>query len=96
MKNKILITTQGFDTDNLINFYDDFFKMIDDQFKITIKLHPQYDKKNLKWNQLAQSYDNVFISQKTNTLELINKCDIHLSIWSTTHIEAVSMNKFSL
>lgn len=96
LKNKILITTQGFDTDNLINFYDNFFKIIDDQFKITIKLHPQYDKKNLKWNQLAQSYDNVFISQKTNTLELINECDIHLSIWSTTHIEAVSMNKFSI
>jgi hypothetical protein len=96
-KNKrILITTQGFDTKNLIKFYDNFFSVINKEYNVTIKLHPQYDKYHQDWKKLVKNYENVNLSNEIDSIKLINECDIHMTIWSTTHIEAIGLGKTSI
>ena len=92
---KIFLATQGFNTENLITFMKNFMNTIKQKVELIIKLHPQYDTSSKFWIENFTSYDNVLIIDDNNipTLHLINECDLHLSIWSTTHYEAIGLGK---
>lgn len=91
----LLLTTQGFDTDNLIVFIKRFIDTVKKKIRMAIKLHPQYDTSLKSWVENFSSYNNVFILTENNisTLQLIKECDFHLTIWSTTHYEALGLGK---
>lgn len=95
---KLLLSTMGFDTDRLIDFMREFLFIVKDNLEISlsIKLHPVYDTSYDKWVSNFKEFDNVHIypvDSEYSTFELLVDTDVNLSIWSTTHFEAVGLGK---
>lgn len=90
----LVISTQGLDRDQLLLFLSQFLEFYKKPCRITIKLHPIYD------NDMG-IYENKFKSDlrvkvvsglgSENLLELIAHADLHLSIASASHFEAIGV-----
>lgn len=92
----ILLTTQGTDTSNLITFILKFLNLLVSKFPINlyIKLHPTYDSSFEEYKAKFKNHENVKIFAPTSsktTFELLKKSDLHLSIFSTCHYEALGL-----
>ena len=90
----ITLTTQGLDTENLIEFIREFLTDCDVGFYLNIKLHPAYDNAmKLYIDELASDVRCKVISGKEhpNTYELISNSDLHLSIASACHYDALGL-----
>lgn len=91
---RILVSTQGFSTQELLNFLDEVVLISGKNIELIVKLHPLYDRSLTKWQELASKYDSIKIVDATSgvtTLELLESCDYHTSIWSSVHFEAIAM-----
>ncbi len=92
----IVLTTQGFAVKQLISFISQFLEFAVGQlnYQLYIKLHPIYDRDRL-------TYDTVFASNKRvqvisgadeqSTFELLTRADLHLSISSACHYDALGL-----
>jgi hypothetical protein len=90
----ILLTSQGVDSDNLINFISKFLALSNSKFEFVFRLHPTYDLP-------LHFYENVFKNDRRvrvcdgsggETLyELLSRSDLHMSIYSACHFDAISL-----
>lgn len=90
----LTLTTQGIDTENLINFVREFLRVSDGEFRLNIKLHPAFDNSmKLYVDALGVDARCKVVSGKSdpNTYELISCSDLHLSIASACHYEALGL-----
>lgn len=93
---QITLTTQGLETENLIAFLREFLFEIKGklEFVFNIKMHPHYDGNFDLYKTAFQDYPNVRIitpNHEQSTLGLIAQSDIHVSIFSTSHYEALGL-----
>ncbi len=90
----ITLTTQGHDSENLVNLIRDFLGVCDSGFTLNIKLHPAYDYSTEVYVEALSKDARVNIVSGTsdpNTYELIARSDLHLSIYSVCHFDALSL-----
>lgn len=91
----LLLTTQGLDTENLIQFVLDFLKLSRVKFTLKLKLHPAYEPDTSIYAALKQADNRVVLvggKEEPNTYELLSWADLHLSIASACHYDALSMS----
>jgi hypothetical protein len=91
---KVTITTQGVATEQLCQFVTVFLQNANLPMKIYIKLHPAYDVEEELYVRYLGSEPRVeIISGKSarSTHELIALSDLHLSISSASHYDALGI-----
>lgn len=90
----LTLTTQGIDIENLINFIREFLRVCDSAFTLNIKLHPAYDNSmDMYIDAFGEDARCKVIAGKSdpNTYELIALSDLHLSIASACHYDALGL-----
>lgn len=92
----IVLTTQGIDTQKLIAFIADFLTITRRQlkFRLYIKLHPVYETDKKPYEDVFQTNKNVHVilgTESPSTFELLCGADLHASISSTCHYEALGL-----
>lgn len=80
----ILITTQTFLADVYINYIDNLIQILEDNYCVIIKTHPQ--ETILPYKKYKNN--SVFLTDISVDL-LLKKADLHLTIYSTTAFDAV-------
>jgi hypothetical protein len=91
---RLVVTTQGLDRAALIGFIASFLSQYAGPCLITIKLHPAYDRSVEPYAQKLADDPRVEIvmgSALPNTYELIAQADLHISIASACHFDALGM-----
>jgi hypothetical protein len=93
---KILVTTQGVDRERLIDFLSGFTRAADGVIKytLTIKLHPISDRDKSPYLRAFKAYPTVQIflgSEQPSTFDLLARADIHASIASAVHYDALGL-----
>lgn len=92
----IVITTQGFAVKQLINFIHQFLDLAEGNlsYKLYIKLHPTYDCDKSAYDVAFASNHRVKIIEGPNepsTFDLLTRSDIHISISSACHYDALGL-----
>jgi hypothetical protein len=92
---KMVLTTNGMDKVKLARFIEGILRLYADQIILTIKLHPAYDLDEQLYRSLEERFpESVKVlngSTDPNTFELIAQSDLHLSISSSCHYDALSI-----
>jgi hypothetical protein len=93
---KIVLTAQGIDTQKLIAFVHDFLKLAEDKLEINlyIKLHPVYESDKEIYERAFPQNERVHVisgSEEPSTFELLASADLHLSISSACHYDALGL-----
>lgn len=91
---RMVVTTQGIDRDALIAFLARFLALYTESCLLTIKLHPAYDSSLELYIKILGRDSRVRIvsgRDDPNTYELIAQSDIHLSIASACHYDALGI-----
>lgn len=93
---RIVLTTQGVDTERLIQFVDEFLRMIQEQSEIELylKLHPVYESGKEMYERSFRAHQSVRVisgSEEPSTFELLSSADLHVSVASTCHFEALGL-----
>jgi hypothetical protein len=93
---KVVVTAQGVDTPKLIAFISDFLKLASDKLEIdlSIKLHPVYESDKEIYERAFPSNERVRVisgSEEPSTFELLLSADLHLSISSSCHYDALGL-----
>jgi hypothetical protein len=91
---RLVVTTQGIDRDALIGFLSRFLSLYPESCLLTIKLHPAYDISLEHYLIMLGSDSRVRIvggRDDPNTYELIAESDLHLSIASACHYDALGI-----
>jgi hypothetical protein len=93
---RLLVTTQGVDTEKLIAFITDFLGLAHGRVELTIdiKLHPAYERSKRRYDAALGTDPRVRIlasDEAPFTLELLAQADVHASISSTCHYEAIAL-----
>lgn len=91
----LLLTSQGLDRERLIAFMREFVDVTNSKFQYTlhIKLHPAEKDKN-PYVQAFMGYPQVKILygfEAPSTFELLVKADLHISIASASHYDALGL-----
>jgi hypothetical protein len=94
---RIVFTSQGLEPEKLITMVAEFLEEADAQsfnFHLWIKLHPVYDPdKKIYVNELGFS-SNVTVldaDEEPSTFELLSSADMHWTISSSCHYDAIGM-----
>jgi hypothetical protein len=90
----ITITTQGLDQSNLIDFIGGFLKKSDADFLVYIKLHPAYDTSTSLYKVKELEDPRIRLvpgNSEPGTFDLLTKSNLHLSIASACHYDALSI-----
>lgn len=90
----MVVTTQGIDRDALIAFLSRFLALYEEPCALTVKLHPAYDSSRELYNKMLGGDSRVRIvsgRDDPNTYELIAGSDLHLSIASACHYDALGI-----
>lgn len=90
---RILVTTQGTDTVRLIAFLRAFVQRMGSRtrYELAIAMHPLYDHSNAEWSAAFGQSPNVRIHNGDRSVyDLLSHADVHLSICSTCHYEAIA------
>jgi hypothetical protein len=92
---RMILTTQGIDTDALIGFFLEFARLAQHlNYELFVKLHPIFDKDPAvyikSWNDIPRIHV-IAGDQSPNTLDLISSAQVHLSIFSTCHYESLGL-----
>ncbi|MHB8105645.1 MAG: hypothetical protein ACYDG5_08960 [Dehalococcoidales bacterium] len=94
-KYTIVLTTQGLDTERLAGFIANFVKIADkENYRLYIKLHPAYETSKEIYEVAAQQDGRVSVllgSEPPSTYELLAQADMHVSISSSCHYEALGL-----
>ena len=90
----LLVTTQGIQTEALVDFLCEFIEIAKNRIKIklVIKLQPNSENDKTPYTRLLEAGDHVDVLLGTefpSTFELMSQTDFHMSIFSTTHFEAL-------
>lgn len=91
---RMVVTTQGIDRDALIAFLSRFLALYAGPCQLTVKLHPAYDSTLELYIKMLGSDSRVQIvggRDDPNTYELIARSDLHLSIASACHYDALGI-----
>ncbi len=91
---RLVLTTQGVDRDSLIRFLQQFLLQSRASFELIIKLHPAYDSSVLPYTKILGADSRVKIvagRDDPSTYELIALADLHLSISSACHYDALGI-----
>lgn len=91
---RLVVTTQGIDRDALIDFLARFLSLHRGQCELTVKLHPAYDTSMFPYAKMLEADPRVKIvggRVDPNTYELIAGADLHLSIASACHYDALGI-----
>lgn len=91
---RLVVTTQGLDRDALIAFLAQFLTLHAGTCVVTIKLHPAYDGSARPYARALSGDPRVEIvmgDAQTNTFELIARADLHISISSACHYDALGI-----
>lgn len=91
---QIVITTQGLDRDALITFIINFLLEYKGACAVMIKLHPAYDRSPEPYAKALSKDSRVEIlsgQADLNTYELISRADLHISIASACHFDALGI-----
>lgn len=91
---RMVVTTQGIDRDALIAFLSRFLALYTGPCLLTVKLHPAYDSSLELYIKMLGSDSRVQIvggRDDPNTYELIARSDLHLSIASACHYDALGI-----
>lgn len=95
-RRRLLLTTQGVDTERLIDFVSEFLQLAKaGEIELDIKLHPAYESDKGVYQQAFCTDQRVRIisgSEEPSTFELLSSADLHLSISSTCHFEALGFS----
>ncbi len=92
----ILVTTQGVDVEQLIAFMAEFLRLAEGMLKLCVyfKLHQNFSHGKALYEAAFGTDPNVQVLLNTDppsTFELFTQADFHLSIYSTTHYEAIGL-----
>lgn len=93
----IVLTTQGIDTHKLITFISDFLRVAEGKLEISlsIKLHPVYEAdKGIYEREFLKNAKPVRVisgNEAPSTFELLAAADLHLSISSSCHYDALGL-----
>jgi hypothetical protein len=90
----LLVTTQGLAREELITFLREFLSACPSPFILNIKLHPIYDMNPEPYRDAFGADGRVnIISGKAqpDTYELFTTCNLHLSISSNCHYDAIGL-----
>ncbi len=94
---RIVFTSQGLEPEELIAMVAEFLAEADAQgfkFHLYIKLHPVYDPdKKIYLNELGNSSKVTVLDadEEPSTFELLSNADIHWTISSSCHYDAIGM-----
>lgn len=93
---RIVLTAQGVDTPKLIAFIGDFLQLAAGKLKIdlSIKLHPVYESDKEIYERAFPANAQVRVisgSEAPSTFELLSSADLHLSISSSCHYDALGL-----
>jgi hypothetical protein len=92
----MVITTQGFAVKSLISFVSQFIDLAEGKFnyQLYIKLHPIYDRDRSIYDAVFASNCRVKVISGTDepsTFDLLTRADLHLSISSACHYDALGL-----
>jgi hypothetical protein len=90
----VVLTTQGLDTDRLIAFLLDFLRLPgESDFRLLIVPHPFHDQSIERYRKEFAAFSQVEVSTpgRPTTFELLKAADLHVSIYSTCHYEALAL-----
>lgn len=90
----LIVTTQGIDRKSLCSFLSGFLGLYRKPCRLAVKLHPAFDNdKELYSKALGGDPRAVIIAghDEPNTYELIALADVHLSIASACHYDALGI-----
>ena len=93
-ESSIVVTTQGVDRERLLAFMGIVLRHAKSRFTLTIKLHPAYDCDKRPYLDALGSDDRVRIvggHENPNTYALLAAGDLHVSISSTCHYDALAL-----
>lgn len=91
---RMVVTTQGIDRDALIEFLSRFLALYAGPCQLTVKLHPAYDSSLELYIKMLGGDSRVRVvggRDDPNTYELIARSDLHLSIASACHYDALGI-----
>lgn len=91
---KLVVTTQGLDASGLVSFIAAFLNIYTAPCSLKIKLHPAYDRSAQPYAKALAADPRVEIilgDTEPNTYELIAHADLHLSIASACHFDALGI-----
>jgi hypothetical protein len=93
----LVLTSQGLDTRRLVSFVADFLILAEKQhvdFVLYIKLHPIYETSKALYEtpQIASERVHVLLATEApSTFELLAQADLHLTIASACHYDALGL-----
>lgn len=90
----MVVTTQGIDRDALISFLSRFLALYEGPCQLTVKLHPAYDSSLELYIKMLGGDSRVRVvggRDDPNTYELLARSDLHLSIASACHYDALGI-----
>lgn len=91
---RMVVTTQGIDRDALIGFLSRFLALYAAPCQLVVKLHPAYDSSRELYVKTLGGDSRVQIVRgrdDPNSYELISRTDLHLSIASACHFDALGI-----
>lgn len=91
---RVVVTTQGVARDELISFLQDFLRACPAMFALDIKLHPAYDTSTEPYRHALGTDARVRVIagyEDPDTYQLIAACDLHVSISSACHYDAIGL-----
>ncbi|QDW39794.1 hypothetical protein FFI89_023175 [Bradyrhizobium sp. KBS0727] len=90
-----VLTTQGLDSKRLVSWIKEMIAVAPPEvdWRLSIKLHPVYDRDNLDFAGLQTSERIRVIggSEQPNVFDLLVKADLHFSIASACHFDAAAL-----
>lgn len=90
----LLVTTQGIATDALISLLKEFLNSCQTPLRLDIKLHPTYDPRPDHYTAALGCDSRVNVipgSAEPDTHSLLTDCNLHLSISSACHYDAIGL-----
>jgi len=93
---RVVVTTQGIDTPGLIQFFRETLQAVGQQRKVrlTFKLHPILETDTSAYENLKKEFENIEVllgSSFPSTPHLIAQADLHCTISSTCHFDALAL-----
>ena len=93
---RIVLTAQGIDTPKLIAYLGEFLQLAEGLLEIdlSIKLHPVYESDKEIYERAFPENKRVHVingSEEPSTFELLASADLHLSISSACHFDALGL-----
>ncbi|RTL56001.1 MAG: hypothetical protein EKK46_05280 [Rhodocyclaceae bacterium] len=91
---RLVVTAQGFDQGALASFLDEFLTAYSGDCELIVRLHPAYSRGAGGYEELIARDSRIRVqpgAAQPNTYQLIAEADLHLSIASACHFDALAI-----